>query len=140
MSGINVSRWIVGGVVAGLLIWVFEGVGSVFYMTQMEEALAAHNMSMEMSAGMFVMTVLVSLILGLMIVFFYAVGRSRFGPGPKTAVIVAVALWFGGYMVSLIGYHMIGLYPAHLLINWGLIGLIEMIIAALVGGWIYREV
>ena len=34
---------------------------------------------------------------------------------------------------------MVGLYSGHLLIYWGLIGLVEMIIAALVGGWIYRE-
>jgi len=139
MGGINVGRWLAGGVVAGILIWLLEGLGSVFYMSQMEEAFAAHNLSMEMSAGMIVLTILVSLIAGLTIIFFYAVGRSRFGPGPKTAVIVAVALWFGGYLVSLIGYHMIGLYPGHLLVHWGLIGLVEMIIAALVGGWIYRE-
>jgi len=94
---------------------------------------------MEMSAGILVLSILVSLIVGLTIVFFYAVGRSRFGPGPKTAVIIAVVLWIGGYLVSLIGYHMVGLYSGHLLIHWGLIGLVEMIIAALVGGWIYRE-
>jgi len=139
MGGINVSRWIAGGVVAGILIWVFEGIGSVFYMSEMEAALASHNLSMEMSAGILVLSILVSLIVGLTIVFFYAVGRSRFGPGPKTAVIIAVVLWIGGYLVSLIGYHMVGLYSGHLLIHWGLIGLVEMIIAALVGGWIYRE-
>ena len=139
MGGINVGRWIAGGVVAGILIWVLEGLGSVFYMSQFEEILAAHNLSMEMSAGMMALTVLVSLLVGLTIIFFYAVGRSRFGPGPKTAIIVAVVLWFGGYLVSLLGYHMIGLYPGHLLIHWGLIGLVEMIIAALVGGWIYKE-
>ena len=103
MGGINVGRWIAGGAVAGILIWVLEGVGSVFYMSEMEAALASHNLSMEMSAGMVVLTVLVSLIVGLTIVFFYAVGRSRFGPGPKTAVIVAGVLWIGGYVVSLLG-------------------------------------
>ncbi len=140
MGGINVSRWIAGGVVAGVLIWLFEGVGSVFYMSQMEEALLAHNMSVEMSAAIMVLTVLVSLIVGLTIVFFYAASRSRFGPGPKTAVIVAVMLWFGGYLVSLIGYYMIDLYPGHLIVHWGIVGLIEMIVASLAGGWIYREV
>lgn len=50
--------------------------------------------------------------------FLYAAARPRFGAGPKTAVIVAVAMWAGGYLLSLVGYHMLGLYP---------------------GGWIYRE-
>jgi len=43
------------------------------------------------------------------------------------------------YLLSLIGYNMIGLYPKSMLTLWGLIGLIELIVAANVGGWIYRE-
>ena len=80
-----------------------------------------------------------SLIVGLSLVFFYAVARPRFGPGPKTAVTIAVALWIAGYLVSLLGYHMIGLFPTSMLALWGLVGLIEVIVAAMVGGWIYRE-
>ena len=37
------------------------------------------------------------------------------------------------------GYQMIGLYPSSMLVMWGSIGLIEMIVATLAGGWIYRE-
>jgi hypothetical protein len=72
-------------------------------------------------------------------VFFYAAARPRLGPGPKTATTVAVALWFASYLVSLLGYQMIGLYPKSMLALWGLVGLIELIAAAMVGGWIYRE-
>ena len=64
---------------------------------------------------------------------------TRFGPGAKTAVIVAVALWFSGLLINLIGYGMIGLYPMGMLTIWGAQGLVEMIVASLVGGWIYRE-
>jgi hypothetical protein len=117
MSGINMNRWLAGGVAAGILIWVLEGLSStLLYMDQMEAALTAHNMSMELSAGVMVLTVVISLIAGLALIFFYAAARPRFGPGPKTAVIVAVALWFGGWLLSLIGYQMIGLYPTGLLI------------------------
>jgi hypothetical protein len=34
---------------------------------------------------------------------------ERVGAGPKTAVIAAVALWFGGHLLSLIGYSLLGL-------------------------------
>jgi hypothetical protein len=105
----------------------------------MEAALQAHGLAMELSAGIMLMTVVVSLIAGLTLMFFYAAARPRFGAGPKTAVLVAVAFWIGGYLLSLIGYGMIGLYPSSLLVVWGIIGLVEMILAALVGGWIYRE-
>jgi hypothetical protein len=139
MSGINVNRWLAGGVAAGVLIWVLEGLGSLLLMDQMEAALTAHGLSMELSAGVMILTVVVGLIAGLTLIFFYAAARPRFGPGPKTAVIVAVAFWFGGWLLSLIGYHMIGLYPAGLLTVWGVQGLVELILAALLGGKIYRE-
>ncbi|UCG84919.1 MAG: hypothetical protein JSW71_13325, partial [Gemmatimonadota bacterium] len=98
MSGINVGRWLAGGIVAGIVVWVIEGVASFAYMGDMRSALEAHGMTMEMSAAAWVLSVVISLIVGLTLIFFYAAARPRFGPGPKTAVIVAVALWFGGYL------------------------------------------
>jgi hypothetical protein len=139
MGGINVGRWLAGGVVAGIIMWVIEGAASILYMGDMETALEAHGLGMEISAGMMALTVVVSLVAGLVLVFLYTAARPRFGAGPKTAVVVAVAMWVGGYLLSLLGYQMIGLYPSSMLVMWGAIGLIEMIIAALAGGWIYRE-
>lgn len=139
MAGINVSRWLGGGFLAGLVMWVIEGIGSVLYMDEAQTALEAHNLSMDLSASFMMMTVLVSLIAGLVLIFVYAAIRPRFGPGPRTAVIAAVALWFGGYLLSLIGYGMMGLYPGALLTIWAVIGLVEMILGGLVGGWFYRE-
>lgn len=54
-------------------------------------------------------------------------------------MIVACAFWLGGYLISLIGLYMVGMYEVGLLTMWGVVGLVEMNIAALVGGWIYRE-
>ena len=81
----------------------------------------------------------VVIVVGLTLVFFYAAARPRFGPGPRTAIIVAVALWIGGYVLSLLGYQLMGLFPPRLLVLWGGIGLVEMILAGLVGGRLYRE-
>ncbi len=139
MKGINVGRWIAGGVAAGILMWILEGAASTIYLGDMQAALEAHGLSTEMSAGVFLISVAVSLIVGLTLVFFYAAVRPRFGPGPGTAVIVAVALWIGGYLLSLLGYQMLGLFPGRLLILWGAVGLVEMILASLLGGWVYRE-
>lgn len=139
MGGINTGRWLGGGVAAGALLWILDGIGSMLYSGQMEAALAAHDLTMEMTPGFWVLTVVVSLLVGLTLVFFYAGVRPRFGPGPKTAVLVAVVMWIGGYFVSLLGYGMMGLFPGDLLMLWGVIALVEMILAALLGGWIYRE-
>lgn len=139
MGGINISRWLLGGAAAGVVMWLLEGIASMLYMADMEAAMQAHNLSMEMNAGAWITTILISLIAGWVLVFLYAVGRSRFGPGPKTAVIMAVVMWIGGYLLSLIGYHMMGLFPTGLLTLWGVVALVEVIAASLVGGWIYKE-
>jgi hypothetical protein len=108
-------------------------------MSALQSALEAHNLSYGMSAKVVIISVLVSLLAGLTIIFFYAASRPRFGPGPRTAVIVAVVLWIGSYFLSLVGYYLLGLFPTGLLAIWGAVGLVEMVIAALAGGWIYRE-
>ena len=139
MAGINVGRWMVGGVVAGIFVWLFEGVASLFYMEEYMQSMEAHSLSMEMGPAMWVLSIVVSLIVGLAAVFFYAAMRPRFGAGPKTAVIVGFALWLSGYLMSLIGYQMMGLFSQGLLIKWGVIGLIEVVLASILGAWIYRE-
>jgi hypothetical protein len=139
MGGINVGRWLAGGVAAAVVIFAVEGVSSVFYLDQMMASLADHGLGMEMSGSAMAMNVLVSLISGLVLIFFYSAARPRFGPGPKTAILVAVVLWCGGYFLSLVGYQMVGMYPTGMLVMWGIVGIVEMILAALVGGWIYKE-
>jgi hypothetical protein len=139
MSGVNVQRWLLGGIVAGVLMWVLEGLAGLAYMADMRAALEAHGLSVEMGGVTLGISVVVSLISGLTLTFFYVAARPRFGPGPKTAVLVAFALWVGGYLLSLLGYQMLGLFPRGLLVLWGVTGLLEMILAALVGAWIYRE-
>ena len=139
MAGINVGRWIAGGVAAGTFVWLFEGVASLLYMDEYMKSMEAHGLSMDMGPAMWILSIVVSLIVGLAAVFFYAAMRPRFGPGPKTAVIVGVALWLSGYLMSLIGYQMMGLFPQGLLVMWGVIGLIEVVLASILGAWIYRE-
>jgi hypothetical protein len=134
-----VGRWLAGGVVAGIVTFVMEGIASVFYMEEMQTALAARGLSMEVTGAVWVLAILVSLVGGLVLVFFYTATRPRLGPGPKTAVLVAVFLWCGGYLLSLIGYYISGIYPAGMLVKWGVVGLVEMVLAALAGGWVYRE-
>jgi hypothetical protein len=139
MGGMDTKRWLLGGLAAGVLIWLVEGLASMLYMDDMKAALEAHGLAMEMSAGAVVTSVLVSLISGLTIVFFYAMARARLGPGPRTAVTVAVVLFVGGYMLSILGIRMLGLFPDRMLATWGVVGLLEMVLAALLGGYIYRE-
>jgi hypothetical protein len=139
MRTIVVRRWLGSGLAAGALIFVCEGALGRLYLSDIQALLAEHRMVMVMDATAWIISVCVSLIIGLTIMFFYATARTRFGPGPITAIKVGVALWIGGYAVSLLGYKLIGLFPDKLLTIWGIAGLVEMMLAALVGGWLYRE-
>lgn len=139
MGGINIGRWLAGGFAAAVVTFLMEGLWSTMYMEQVEAAMTNLGLTMDMTGANWVLAIVVSLIGGLTLVFFYAAARPRFGPGPITAIKVAAALWIGGYLITLIGYHMGGFYPDSLLGMWAWQSLVSMILGALVGGWIYKE-
>lgn len=139
MGKINVARCLLGGVVAGIAFFIMEGVASTLYMPQMEAALEAAGLSIEMSVAGMLMAVLISLLTGIILIFTYAAVRPRFGSGPRSAVVAVLILFLGGFLPSLVGYQMIGLFPTSLLVVWAIIGFAEMLIAAFIGGWLYRE-
>ncbi len=139
MGGIDTKRWLLGGLAAGVLIWLIEGLASLLYLADMKTALEAHGLAMEMSVGAVVTSVLVCLIAGLTIVFIYAMARARLGPGPRTAVTAAVVFFLGSTLLSILGIRMMGLFPDRMLLTWGVVGLVEAVLAALLGGYIYQE-
>jgi hypothetical protein len=139
MGGIDTKRWLLGGLAAGVLIWLIEGLASVLYMDDMKAAMERHGLSMEVTAGAFATTVIVSLLAGFTIVFIYAMARARLGPGPRTAVVVAVVFFLGSTLISILGMGMMGLFPGRLLVVWAAVGLVEDVLAALLGGYVYRE-
>ena len=139
MGKFNLNRWAAASVAAGVVMWVCEGAASALYMTDMKAAMKDHNLAMDMSGATIALTLVISLIAGFSMMFFYAASLPRFDAGVKTAALVAIVLWTGGYLLSLLGYHMVGLYPTGMLIQWGIVGLIEMVLAAALGARIYRD-
>ena len=53
MGGINVSRWLTGGLAAGILIWLMEGAASALYMSAMIDALEPHGLAVDTSSAAF---------------------------------------------------------------------------------------
>ncbi len=138
MAGMNLRRILVGGIVAGLIVFVCEGIANMFYDEQVTAALTEMGRSMEMSASALGLIILSCILSGVVAIFFYAAVRPRLGPGPRTAVLVVLGLYLGGYIPTLIGYRLMGMFSG-LLLLWAIIGLVEMILAVLVGSWIYKE-
>ena len=92
MHGINVNRVLLGGVVAGVALWVLESAASSLYLNKMQSALVLHGIILEPSMRLAIMSVLIALLTGLTMVFMYACARPRFGACARTATIVACVL------------------------------------------------
>jgi hypothetical protein len=139
MNKINVGRAILGGLVAGLILNIGEFVLNDFVLgTQMKEFMSTHRFA-EPSSSFIAVAVGLTFVLGVVIVLGYAAIRPRFGPGPKTAIIAALFAWFGIYFYSgLINGILFGIPMGTMLmvIAWGLV---EYIIATLVGAALYKE-
>jgi hypothetical protein len=135
----NVWRLLLGGVASGAAMWLLETLASQMYANAMLSALRAHELALDVMGSAWFWSVVIALLIGLTMSFMYVAMRTRFGPGPRTAALVASVLWLGGYVPALIGYEMIGLYPRRLLLQWGIVGWAEMVAGCILGAWIYRE-
>lgn len=140
MSGINLGRVILGGLVAGLIINVVEAVLNQFLMVDaIQQAMAARNLAMPddpMSLGIFIAY---GFVFGIALIFVYAAIRPRFGAGAKTAVYAGVIVWFiGGFLVSVLMATM-GIFPAGLMTIGAAVGLVETCVAAVAGAALYQE-
>jgi hypothetical protein len=133
------GRVVSAGLVAGLIINIGETILNVpLASEELAQALQARNLP-PVGGGAIAYFVVMCFLLGILMVWLYAAVRPRLGPGPKTAIIVAVLAWFmtlvwsGGAQVA------IGIMPLQLTL-FGLVwGLVEFLIASLVGARLYRE-
>src|SRR5579864_388568 len=139
MTKINWSRVILGGVLAGLIInateFVVNGVILQARWAEVMKGLGKPEMSGAQIAAFNVWGFLV----GIFTVWLYAAIRPRYGAGPKTAVCAGAAVWALGYLLAGVAPMVLHILPRHLMAYGIAAGLIEVIVAALVGGWIYKE-
>lgn len=139
MAGIRMGKVVLGGLAAGLIINIGETILNIPLLgDEMALALQARNLP-NVGGGAIAYFVGVCFLLGIIIVWTYAAVRPRLGPGPKTAVTVAVLVWLlsfvwaGGAQVAM------GIMPGRLTVIALLWGLGELVIATLVGAKLYTE-
>ena len=139
MNKINFGRVLLGGVVTGLVLNVFE-----FFLNAvlLRDRMLADMNRMGLTPpgnGFAVLAVGLTFIFGILAVLLYAMIRSRLGPGPKTALITSLILWFCLYAYSgTINMMLISVPPKIILMILGW-GLIEYPLGILAGAALYKE-
>src|SRR3990170_6900398 len=136
MGKINWGRVILGGLLAGVVVNLFEGVAGWAFEQEYQAAITALGKTMEMTPTLMIYFLAFGFIYGIFAVWFYAAIRPRFGPGPKTAACAALAVWFIGYLAPTLGYIMLDLFPAPLMTKALVVGLVEIILGTVLGAWL----
>jgi hypothetical protein len=140
----NGSRIIAGGLVAGIVMNVMDFIsnGMIFGERMKAESNAFRaglgDMMAAPSSKMMAGYVIMDLVVGGILIWAYAAMRPRFGAGPKTAVMTALAFWIFGSIVAT-GYMTMGVMSSGLWLQFGLFYLVSLLVATLAGGAIYKE-
>lgn len=138
MGKINWGRVIAGGLVAGIVINVFEYVTNGRILAA-DWAAAMQNLGRQMPSGAVAIFIVWGFLVGISAIWLYAAARTRFGPGPGTAILIGFAYWVIGYLLPNFVNWALALFPSRLLAITTVVGLVELIVASLAGASIYKE-
>lgn len=139
MGGINLSKVIVGGIVAGIAANTLDYVINSYLMaTEMNEMAQRLNLSADAVAGSATTWIVVDFVWGFLLVFAYAAMRPRFGPGPGTAAISGLTMWLGVTAV-LAGFAAMGVFTQQAFLKGSALALASTLIPSLIGGYLYKE-
>src|SRR5207245_11563291 len=98
MGKINLARVFLGGLLAGLIINIFEYVlNGVVLASQWDAYMKALGRQMRPNAIPFF--IISAFVAGIGVVWLYAVARPRLGAGPKTAALTGAAYRFFAYAI-----------------------------------------
>lgn len=135
----NYGRIVLGGLLAGVVLNIGEFLlNGVVLAKQMQEFFAKCGLTPPAHSA-FVILIAITFVLGIVIVFIYAAIRPRCGPGPKTAVTAGIIAWFCVYLYNNVVGAALGFVPMNLLLIAIAWGLVEYVLAAIAGAWLYKE-
>lgn len=140
MGKINVGRWILGGIIAGIALdilgYLVDGIVLAPRWTRDMVRLGRP----EFTTSQIVWFNLIGIALGLTAVWVYAAIRPRFGAGMRTAVCAGIAVWVATSLLPNASLMWVtGLFNNHLTLYTTAGALIELVVGTVVGAAVYRE-
>jgi hypothetical protein len=138
MGKTNVARVILGGLLAGLILNIFESVlNGVVFAAQWDAF--EKMLGRQMRPGAIPFFVVATFVTGIGVVWLYAAARPRLGPGPRTAMLTGIAFWFFAYAIPAANSVVAGLAPGRLTVIVTVTLLAGAILASICGAWLYSE-
>jgi hypothetical protein len=138
LMSINTKSVLLSGLVAGVAIIVSAMAMVPVVGKEMNQVLADRGLPPLSNLAMAYFP-MYSLIIGIFLVWLYAVAKTHFGPGKKTALIVSFTVWFLAYFLSNVSKVVYGFMPIRLTVIGTAWGLVELVLAGLIGSHFYRE-
>jgi hypothetical protein len=135
-----VGRVLLGGIVAGIVIDIFEGVlNGVVLANQWATVMTGLGRSGTMSIKQIIAFNVWGLATGILMLWVYAAMRPRLGAGPKTAMLAGLVIWATAYVLGSAGPVFLHLFPVGLMATGLAVGLVETMVAGLAGAYFYKE-
>jgi hypothetical protein len=142
MGKMNIGRLIAGGLVAGLIINIAEGITNGAILGQQWKQWAAKMAPVTQqptNAQAMTLWTILAFALGLIAIWMYAAVRPRLGPGPKTAITVGLVLWILYWPLVTVQHAALGTVPLNMEVIGDIGGLAGAILGVLAGAAIYKE-
>ena len=138
MGKINWNRVILGGLVAGVIINIFEFVLHGAVLAQDMDA-AVRALGREVGGRELLMFLAWGFLVGIFAVWLYAAIRPRYGAGPGTAVKAALGAWVLRCVGPSMVQYAFNLYPSKLITVPLVAEIVIMILALVIGAAPYGE-
>jgi len=139
MGRINLGRVVIGGLVAGIIINLFEYLlNGVILSDQWTDLMRSINRPVLDGAHVGYFMAL-GMVQGLVAVWTYAAIRPRFGEGPMTAITAALLTWLTTVVLADMVPAIMGVFELPMVLMMMGVGLIEIVIATLAGAYLYKE-
>jgi hypothetical protein len=140
MAHTNRARVVVGGLVAGLVINIVEYVtNGVVLRDAWGSAMQALGKPAQISGSAIFVFNIWGFLLGIAAVWLYAAIRPRYGAGPNTAIRAGLVTWAIAVFLANLSNYPLGIFPTRLLVITSAVALVEMVVATLLGAWLYKE-
>src|SRR5688572_14703293 len=142
MRGINFGRVLLGGIVAGIVMFMADAFihGKLLepHWTAAMKA-AGRSLEHEEHGSDMLYFAAFELLRGLAMAWVYSVFRTHYGAGPKTAICAGVAVWAIMFPIFFLQEIPLGFYSTTLLGLWSVYELVPSVVGGLIVGALYKD-